>query len=54
MKLFGEPGPVDTFVETTKKRFDALAETHGGKTPHSLSAAERLTGNKLLALVGIE
>jgi len=54
MKLCGEEGPVDAFVEATKKRYASLEKTYGGKTPHSLSADERLTGKKLLALAGIE
>jgi hypothetical protein len=28
-----------------------MAEIHGGKTPHSLNSAERLTGAKILAAV---
>lgn len=50
MKLFGEEGPVDAFVERTRKRFAEMSERHGGQTPHSLSAEERLTGMKILEL----
>ncbi len=54
MKLHNVEGPVDAFVEATKKRFEEMAEIHGGKTPHSLMPERRLTGNKLLALARIE
>lgn len=50
MKLFGETRPVAEFVAATRIRFEALAEEFGGKTPHSLSPEERVTGSDLLAL----
>lgn len=53
MKFFGEEGPVDAFVKSTRERFAELEKSHGGKTPHSLSADERLTGTKLLKLAGV-
>ncbi len=53
MKLFGEEGPVDAFVESAKARFNELAKTHGTKTPHSLPADERITGNTLLKIAGV-
>ncbi|MCF3650249.1 DUF455 family protein [Synoicihabitans lomoniglobus] len=51
MKLCGVHEPVDVFVAATQKRFAELAEIHGGKTPHSLSPADRLTGAKIAAAV---
>jgi uncharacterized ferritin-like protein (DUF455 family) len=53
MKLFGDERPVDEFVKATQDRFKELTETYGGKTPHSLSPEERLTGNKLLKIAGL-
>jgi rubrerythrin len=53
MKLFGDERPVDEFVQATQARFAELSEIHGGKTPHSLSAGERLTGNKILEIAGL-
>ena len=54
MKLFGEEGPVEDFVEKTRSRFKELEAEHGSKTPHSLKPEQRLTGNKLLAIAGVE
>ena len=54
MRLFNVEGSVDAFVANTKVRFEECSKTYGGQTPHSLSAEERLTGNKILALVGIK
>ena len=54
MRLFNVEGSVDAFVANTKARFEECSKTYGGQTPHSLSAEERLTGNKILALVGIK
>lgn len=48
MELFGEEGPVEAFVERTRKRFEALCAVHGGKVPHTLDASVRLTGRKIL------
>ena len=45
---------VDAFVENTKSRFEELSKTHGGQTPHSLSAEDRFTGEEILVLVGIK
>lgn len=53
MKLFGETRPVSEFVEATRIRFEELAEEFGGKTPHSLSPQERITGSDLLALANV-
>lgn len=53
MKLFGEERPVDEFVKATQDRFLELSKTHGGKTPHSLDANERLTGKRILEIVGL-
>lgn len=53
MKLFGDERPVDEFVKATQQRFKEMTEIHGGKTPHSLSAEERLTGNKILKIAGL-
>lgn len=50
MRLFGEMRPVDEFVAATKARFAALAETHGGITPHSLPPEDRFNGYRLKAL----
>ena len=54
MRLFNVEGSVDAFVANTKVRFEECSKTYGGQIPHSLSAEERLTGNKILALVGIK
>jgi hypothetical protein len=53
MRLFNVEGSVDAFVENTKSRFGELSKTYGGKTPHSLSAEDRFTGEKILKLVGL-
>lgn len=50
MKLFGDERSVDDFVAGAQDRFRELSETHGGKTPHSLSPEKRLTGEKILSL----
>jgi hypothetical protein len=52
MALFGETRPVDEFVKATQEKFKTLAAVHGGKTPHSLPAEQRLTGEKIRRLVG--
>lgn len=54
IELFDVKQPVDVFVEETRKRFEVLAGIHGGKTPHSLTPAERVTGSTLLGLVGLK
>lgn len=54
MQLFGETRPVAEFVEATRIRFETLAKEFGGKTPHSLSSEERVTGSDLLALATAE
>jgi hypothetical protein len=51
MKLCGHEEPVEDFVKTTQANFAKMAELHGGKTPNSLTAAERLTGEKILASI---
>ena len=53
MKLFKVNQPIDEFVKATQARFAAMTETYGGRTPHSLSPEQRLTGNKLKALAGV-
>lgn len=53
MKLFGDERSVDEFVKATQARFQELTEKHGGKTAHSLSPEQRLTGNKLLKIAGL-
>ena len=53
MALFGEKRPVEEFVKATQEKFKQLAVTFGGKQPHTLSAAKRLTGEKLLKLAGV-
>lgn len=53
MRLFGEEGSVEAFVESSRKRFKALEKEFGGKTPHSLSPEVRLTGNKLRAIAEV-
>ncbi|MCH6258717.1 DUF455 family protein [Puniceicoccaceae bacterium K14] len=50
MSLFGETRPVGEFVEATRARFAELTKVFGGKTPHSLTPGERLTGRKILKL----
>jgi hypothetical protein len=50
MALFGETGPVEDFVKATQANFAATAQTYGGRTPHSLPADQRLTGNVILEL----
>jgi uncharacterized ferritin-like protein (DUF455 family) len=52
MALAGETRPVEEFVKATQERFKACAEIHGGKTPHSLPPEKRLTGEKIVQLVG--
>jgi uncharacterized ferritin-like protein (DUF455 family) len=54
MALFGEKRPPEEFVNATRTHFAELAAIHGGKTPHSLSRAQRLTGDKLPRLVGAD
>lgn len=51
MKLCGHDESVEDFVKSAQANFAKMAEIHGGKTPHSLSPAERLTGAKILAAV---
>ena len=50
MALFGETRPPEEFVQATQAKFAEFAKIYGGKTPHSLSPEQRLTGNKLLQL----
>jgi hypothetical protein len=51
MALFGETRPPEEFVRATQERFKQLAVTYGGRTPHSLPASVRLTGEKIRQLV---
>ena len=53
MKLCGDQRSVEEFVQATQDRFALLAKIHGGRTPHALSPAQRLTGNKILKLAGV-
>ncbi len=53
MALFGETRPVDEFVRATQEKFQQVAATHGGRTPHALPAERRLTGEKILRLAGV-
>jgi hypothetical protein len=48
MALAGEQRPVEEFVRATQEKFAECARAFGGKTPHSLSPAQRLTGEKIL------
>ena len=52
MALFGDTRPVEEFVKATQQHFQEVAAIHGGKTPHSLPPEQRLTGEKILQLVG--
>ena len=52
MALCGETRPVADFVQAALENFKRLATLHGGKTPHSLPPEQRLTGRKILQLVG--
>jgi hypothetical protein len=53
MALCGEKRPVEEFVRATQEKFKDYAQRFGGKTPHSLSPEKRLTGEKILRLVGV-
>jgi rubrerythrin len=53
MALCGDTRPVEEFVKATQARFAEMARLHGGRTPHSLTPAQRLTGNKILKLAGL-
>jgi len=53
MTLCGETRPVEEFVKATQAKFGELARIHGGRTPHALPAARRLTGDKILRLAGV-
>lgn len=52
MALAGEHRPVEEFVRATQEKFKVLAERHGGRTPHALPPERRLTGEKIVRLVG--
>ena len=52
MALAGEQRPVEEFVRATQEKFNALAALHGGRTPHALPPERRLTGEKIVRLVG--
>ena len=52
MALAGETRPVEEFVKATQEKFKAFAEIYGGRTPHSLPPEKRLTGEKIVQLVG--
>ena len=54
MALGGETRPVEEFVKATQAKFVELAKVFGNRTPHSLPPERRLTGNKILALVGVK
>lgn len=53
MALCGESRPTEEFVKATQEKFQAFATIHGGRTPHSLPPATRLTGEKILRLAGV-
>ena len=53
MALAGDERPVEEFVRATQEKFKALAALHGGRTPHALPPERRLTGEKILRLVGV-
>ncbi len=53
MALFGEKRPVEEFVKATQEKFKQYATIYGGKVPHSLPTAARLTGEKILKLAGV-
>ncbi len=52
MALAGERRPVEEFVRATQEKFKTLAALHGGRTPHSLTPQQRLTGEKIVRLAG--
>jgi uncharacterized ferritin-like protein (DUF455 family)/rubrerythrin len=52
MALAGEQRPVEEFVRATQEKFQTLAARHGGRTPHALPPERRLTGEKIVRLVG--
>jgi hypothetical protein len=52
MALAGEQRPVEEFVRATQEKFQTLAAQHGGRTPHALPPERRLTGEKIVRLVG--
>ena len=54
MALGGETRSVEEFVKATQAKFVELAKVFGNRTPHSLPPERRLTGNKILALVGVK
>jgi rubrerythrin len=53
MALFGETRSPEEFVRATQARFQQVAATYGGRTPHGVPPDRRLTGNKIRALVGL-
>lgn len=52
MALAGETRPVEEFVKATQEKFKEFAAIYGGRTPHGLPPEKRLTGEKILQLVG--
>lgn len=52
MKLHGIEMDVGEFVKATQEKFATCAEVYGGKVPHTLTAEQRLTGEKIVAMVG--
>lgn len=52
MALFGETRPTEEFVKATQEKFKDYAQRYGGKTPHGLPPEKRLTGEKIVQLVG--
>lgn len=52
MALFGETRPVEDFVKATQEKFKDFATRFGNQTPHGLPAEKRLTGEKIVQLVG--
>ncbi len=50
MKLHGIEMDEGVFVKATQEKFASFAETYGGKVPHTLTADQRLTGEKIQAM----
>jgi hypothetical protein len=53
MTLCGDKRSPEEFVKATRARFAELAKIYGNRTPHSLPPEQRLTGTKILRLVGM-
>ena len=53
MALCGDTRAPEDFVKATQAKFAELAKILGGRTPHSLPPAARLTGNTIKRLAGV-